>query len=74
MWLNSLQFHIVNHHLASFSDHRPCDSSDKAGKIFFVALQDHMIKGSGNFMERESSVYIPTLPKMISIDIHSYFS
>ena len=28
-----------------------------------------MIKGSGDFMEENSSLYIPTLPKLIAIDI-----
>ena len=38
-------------------------------KYFYVTLQDHMIKGFGDFMERNSSLYIPTLPKLIAIDI-----
>ena len=32
-------------------------------------FQDHVIKGSGDFMEGKSSLYIPTLPKLIVIDI-----
>ena len=28
-----------------------------------------MIKGSGDFMEGDSSLYIPTLPLLIAIDI-----
>ena len=34
-----------------------------------MTLQDHLIKGSGDFMEQNSSLYIPTLPKLIAIDI-----
>ena len=34
-----------------------------------MTLQDHVIKGSGDFMEGKSSLYIPTLPKLIVIDI-----
>ena len=43
------------------------DSSDTATKIFYMTLQDHGIKGSGDFME-EDSLYIPTLPKLIAIN------
>ena len=38
-------------------------------KNFYVVLQDHVIKGSGNFMEGNSWLYIPSLPKLIAIDI-----
>ena len=34
-----------------------------------MTLQNHAIKGSGDFMEGNSSLYIPTLPKLIAIDI-----
>ena len=32
-------------------------------------LQDHVVEGSGDFMARNSSLYILTLPKVIAIDI-----
>ena len=35
----------------------------------FIFLQDHVIKGSGDFMEGNSSLYIPMLPKLIVTDI-----
>ena len=52
-----------------FSGPRPCSSSDTAAKIVYMALQDHVIKRSGDFMNRNSLFYIPTLPVLIAIDI-----
>ena len=60
---------ITSRHFATFSGHRPCGSSDAAAKIFYVTLQDYVIKGSSDFMEENSSLYIPTLPKLIAINI-----
>ena len=34
-----------------------------------MTLQDHVIKVSGDFMEGNSTLYIPTQPKLIVIDI-----
>ena len=68
-WLNRLNFLIVSHNFAKFSGHRPCGSSDAAAKIIFVTLQVHVIKGSGDFMKGNSSLYTSTLPKLIAIDI-----
>ena len=34
-----------------------------------MTLQDKVIKGPGNFMEGNSFFYIPTPPKLITIDI-----
>ena len=31
-------------------------------------LQDHVIKGSGDLMEGNSLLYIPSLPKLVAID------
>ena len=48
----------------------PCGSNDAAAKIFYMTLQEeHVIEGSGDFMERNSALYIPTMPKLIAIDI-----
>ena len=41
---------------------------DTAAKIVYMTLQDHMTKGSGDFMEGNSSLYIAALPKLIAID------
>ena len=69
LWLNGLNFLIASHLFAKFSDLRPGGSSDKAAKIVYVTLREHLIKESGDFMEGNSSLYIPTLPKLIAIDI-----
>ena len=69
MLLNGLKFLIVSLLFAKFSDHRPCGSSNRAARIFCVTLQDHVIKGSGDFMEGNSSLHIPTPPK---IDSHRH--
>ena len=58
---------IVSHHFAKFSGHRPYGTSDAAAKIVNVTLQDHVIKGSGDFMER--IVYLHPA----KIDSHKYF-
>ena len=68
-WLNGLKFMIVTHHFAKRCGHTRCGSSDTAVKIVYMTLQDHVIEGSGDFMEGQSSLYIPTLPKLIAIDI-----
>ena len=44
-------------------------SGDTAAKLFYANLQYHVIKGSGNSMERNSLVHISTIPKLTSIDI-----
>ena len=62
MRLNGLKFLTVSYHFAKFCDH------DKAAKIVYMTLQDHVIKRSGDFMEGNSSLYIPSLPKLIVID------
>ena len=69
MWLNGLNFLIVSYHFAKFNGHRPCGSTDTADKTAYVTLQDHVIKGSGNVMEGNSLLYIPTLLKLIAIGI-----
>ena len=38
-------------------------------KIVYVTLPDQVIKGSGNFMKGNYSLSIPTMPKLIAIDI-----
>ena len=68
VWLDGLNFLIVSHNFIKFSGHRSCGSSDAAAKIVYVTLQDHMIKESGDFMEGNSWLYIPNLPKLIAID------
>ena len=69
MRLDGLKFLIVSDHFGKFSVLRPCFSCDAAAKIFYVTLQDHAMKGSGDFMKEYSLLYIPTLLKLIAIDI-----
>ena len=47
----------------------PYGSCGIAAKIVYVTLQDHVIKGSGDFIKRNSALHIPTLPNLIAIDI-----
>ena len=56
----------VSYHFAQFSGHSPCGSSDTAAKIFYVTLQEHVIKGSGDLMGENSRLHISTLPKIDS--------
>ena len=53
--LCDLKFLTVSHHSVKFSGHSPCGSGDTAAKIFYVILQDHGIKGSGDLMEESFS-------------------
>ena len=69
VWLDGLKFLTVSHYYAKFYGPRPRGNSDTATNMIYVTLQDHLIKGSGDFEEGNSSLYIPTLPKLIIIDI-----
>ena len=60
---------MVSHHFAKFSGRKPCGRRDTATKIFYVTLQDHVIKGSVVFMESNSWLHIPTLSILTAIDI-----
>ena len=66
---NGLNFLILCHHFAIFCGHRPCGSSDIVSKVVYMTLQGHVVKGSGNLMKRNSSLYIPTLASLMAIDI-----
>ena len=66
---DQLKFLIVSHHLSKFSEHRPCGTSDTTAIILYVTLQNHVIKGSGDFVEGNSSLCIPALPKLTALDI-----
>ena len=59
--LNGLKFLIESHRFAKCCGHRPSVNSDTAAKIVFMTLQDHVIKGSGDFMKGNPSLYMPTL-------------
>ena len=69
---------MLSQRFAKFCGHRPCGSIDTWAKIAYMTVQNHVIKGSGQFMEA-NSLYIPTLPKLTAIDIvlmdiYNYFS
>ena len=53
-------FLIVNYHFPKYSSHKSCVSSDTEAKIFYVTLQNHVIKGSGDFMEGDFMLFIYT--------------
>ena len=59
-------FLIVSYHFAQLSGHSPSGSSDTAAKIFYATLQEHVIKGSGDFMGENSPLYTSALPKIDS--------
>ena len=69
VWHIELKFLIVSQHSDKFGGHRLCGSSYTAAKTFYVTLQDHAIKWSGDFMEGNSSLCIPILQKLIVLDI-----
>ena len=52
-----MKFLILSHHFAQFCGHRPCGSSNTATKIVYITLKDHVIKGYGDFKERNSPPY-----------------
>ena len=57
---------MVSQLFAKFSDCISCGSSDIVAKLFYVTLPWKVIKGSGDFTKGKSSLYIPTLPKLIA--------
>ena len=50
LWLNGLNFLIVSRLYVKFCGHRSCGSSDTAAEIVYMTLQDHVIKGPGDFI------------------------
>ena len=69
---------MLSQRFAKFCGHRPCGNSDTWAKIAYMTLQNHVNKGSGEFMEAKL-LYIPTLPKLTAIgivlmDMYNYFS
>ena len=56
-------------YLTKFGGHGPCDSRDIVDLIFHMALQDHKIKASCDFMEGDSLLHIPFHASLIVISI-----
>ena len=69
MRINRLRFLVVSHHFAKCSGHKPCGSSETAARIFCVTLEGLVIKGSGDFMDGNSSLFISILLNLIAVDI-----
>ena len=61
-------FSLINY-LAKFVGHRPRGSRDITDLIFDVTLLGQAIKGSCDFMEGDSSLYIPTPASLVAISI-----
>ena len=60
---------MVTHHFTNFNGQRCCGSRNKTYLICQVTLQDHLIKGSSDFMERSSSMTVRTVPALVAIGI-----
>lgn len=60
---------IVSQYLIKFGSHSLFCSRDKTDLIFQVTLQDLVIKGLCEFLEGNSSLYIPTLPSLVATGI-----
>ena len=57
---------MVYHYLPKFEGHRSCTSRD----MFLVCQmikQDHVIKGSGDYKDRNPSRSVTTLPRLVVI-------
>ena len=46
---------MVCHRLAKFRGHRYCSSSDITFLVYDVVYQDHVIKGSGEYINMNTS-------------------
>ena len=66
--MEGLPLILCNHH-AKFHGRSYCGSRDVMYLICHVALQDHVIKGSFDFMEGNFSLYVTALPSLVSTSI-----
>ena len=58
---------MVSHYFAMFGRHWSLAVGDKKYLICYVTSQNHVIKGSSNFMSGSSSWYVTTLPSLVAI-------
>ena len=65
VWLFAWKALIVTDHIAKFHGHGACSNWDIKYLICHVALQDYVIKGSSDFMEGSSSLYVTTLTCLV---------
>ena len=56
----------INYRPAKFGGHTHCGSKDTT-LMRYVILQDHVIKGSCDFMGKSQSVWITILPNFVAI-------
>ena len=56
----------INYSPAKFGGHTHCGSKDTT-LMRYVILQDHVIKGSCDFMGKSQSVWITILPSFVAI-------
>ena len=59
----------VSHHFAIFGGHWSSASGEIAFLICHMSSQDHMIKGSCDFMGENSSLYAIPLPNAVAVGI-----
>lgn len=57
------------YHPEKFNSQRHCVSGDIIFLIYQVILQDHIIKGSSDFMARSLLRELIRLPSLVAIDI-----
>ena len=58
---------MVSHHPAKFTGHKYCCNEDVVVLVCKVILQDHVTKGSGNFMARRTFRYVMILSSLVAI-------
>ena len=57
------------HHPDKFGSQRHCVSGDVIFLIYHIVLQDHLIKGSSDFMARSLLKEVITMPSLVAVDI-----
>ena len=58
---------MASHQFAKFGGHRHCDSENIMILGYHVISQDHIIKGSCDFIGRNPSRYVMILPSLVAI-------
>ena len=58
----------ISYHPANFTRHRHCSSGDIMVIVYHVILQDHVIKGSCDVMDRSPSRWVTILPSLVFIN------
>ena len=58
---------MASHQFAKFGGYRHCDSENIMILGYHVISQDHIIKGSCDFIGRNPSRYVMILPSLVAI-------